>query len=183
MIKGKKVYLDTIEEKDLEQLRYWRNLPEYRKYFREYREITSGMQKRWYENSVNGSQNTIMFAVRLNETGELIGCCGLCYINWVHRYSDLSLYIGKDYSYIDTNGWAEETCNLLFGYAFHELGLNKIWTEIYEFDQKKYDLYMKLGFKQDGFLREQYFYEGKWWSSYILSLLQTEFENRNDILE
>ena len=77
MIKGKKVYLSSIEEKDLESLRYWRNLPDYRKYFREYREISSQMQKTWYEKVVNGDKNTIMFAIRSIENDELLGCCGL----------------------------------------------------------------------------------------------------------
>lgn len=175
MIKGEHIYLTAIEQQDLEQLRQWRNLPEYRKHFREYREISSTMQKNWYENIVNNDKNTIMFAVRDINSDELVGCCGLCYINWVHRYSDLSLYIGKDECYIDDAGVAEESCKLLFNYAFKELGLNKIWTEIYEFDHKKYELYKKLGFKQDGFLREQYFYDGKWWNSYILSLLSREY--------
>lgn len=45
MLEGEKVYLDTIEENDLEQLRYWRNLSYYKKHFREYREINQSMQK------------------------------------------------------------------------------------------------------------------------------------------
>lgn len=160
MIKGNKVYLSAVEEKDLEQLRYWRNLPEYRKYFREYREISRPMQEKWFSDVINGNNTTIMFAIHMLDNNMLAGCCGLCYINWVHRYSDLSLYIGKDNVYIDNDGIAEESCRLLFGYAFGELGLNKIWTEIYEFDKKKYNLYNSLGFCKDGFLRKHYFYEG-----------------------
>lgn len=175
MIRGEKVYLSALEEEDLEQLRYWRNLPEYRKYFREYREISSIMQKNWFEHVVNGDNSTIMFAIRMIEGDELVGCCGLCYINWVHRHSDLSLYIGKDEVYIDSEGIAEESCRLLFQYGFGELNLNKIWTEIYEFDNKKYDLYNQFHFHEDGFLRKQYFYDGKWWGSYLLSLLKEEF--------
>lgn len=175
MIKGRKVYLTTIEEEDLEQLRQWRNLPEYRKHFREYREISSTMQKWWFEHKVNGDNTTIMFAIRQLDTDELIGCCGLCYINWIHRHSDLSLYIGKDQAYIDAEGIAEESCKLLFEYGFNELGLNKIWTEIYEFDTKKYELYKKFNFQQDGRLRKQYFYDGRWWDSYLLSLLRDEY--------
>ena len=55
------------------------------------------------------------------------------------------------------------------------MALNKIWTEIYEFDEKKLNLYDKLGFKKDGFLREQYFHDGKWWGSHMLSLLCREW--------
>lgn len=177
MIKGKKVYLTSIEEKDLETLRHWRNNPEYRKYFREYREISPEMQKFWFYNKVNGDNSTIMFAIKMIENDELVGCCGLCYINWVQRHSDLSLYIGKDNTYIDSEGIARESCQLLFSYSFGEIGLNKIWTEIYEFDKKKYELYKSLNFHKDGTLRNHYFYDGKWWNSYILSLLRDEVKD------
>lgn len=176
MFKGEKVYLDAINKDDLPQLMYWRNLPEYRKHFREYRELNMDMQLKWYENKVINDNTTEMFAIRLNDTGELVGCCGLCYINWVHRNADLSLYIGWQKSYIDEAGYAEEACRLLFNYGFRELGLQKIWTEIYCFDEKKMNLYTSLGFYKDGELRNQYFYDGKWWNSYILSLLSEEWE-------
>lgn len=177
MLKGKKIYLDTVEPDDLEQLRKWRNLPNFRKYFREYQEINSDMQKKWYDAKVVNDNSTLMFAIRDNKTQELLGCCGLCYINWVHRNSDLSLYIGKDDSYIDDEGIAEEACQLLFDYGFKELNLKKIWTELYEFDNKKIELYQKLGMTIDGTWRDQYFYDGKWWDSKLLEIVSEEWIN------
>lgn len=175
MLKGEKVCLVAIEEEDIEQLRNWRNFPGFRKHFREYREINKKMQRQWFERDVVENDRTIMFAVRNLVNQELLGCCGLCYINWVHRNADLSLYIGWKDAYIDDEGYAEEACNLLFIYGFRELGLKKIWTEIYEFDEKKLELYRNLGFHKDGILRKNYIYDGKWWDSYILSLLDEEF--------
>ena len=176
MLEGNKVYLVAVEKEDLEQLRNWRNREDYRKFFREYREISKDMQMAWYDSKVLKDNSTIMFSIKDKETHELLGCCGLCYINWVNRLADLSLYIGYENSYIDDNGYAEEACELLFNYGFKELALNKIWTEIYEFDEKKLALYDKLGFNKDGFLREQYFHDGKWWGSYMLSLLSREWK-------
>ena len=175
MLKGKMISLKSIEPEDLEQLRIWRNLPEYRKHFREYKEINSAMQLKWYESSVVNDNNTLMFSIRDNETDELLGCCGLCYINWVGQHADLSLYIGKDECYIDDQGFAEDACVLLFDYAFKELGLNKVWTELYEFDNKKIDLYSKLGMTIDGRWRKQYYYNGRWWDSLLLEILAEEW--------
>mgnify|MGYP002511095869 CR=1 FL=1 len=175
MIKGKKVYLCSLEREDLPLLMKWRNQTEFRKYFREYREINSDMQKDWYEKKVIGDISTIMFAIKEIDTEKLIGCCGLCYINWVHRNGDLSLYIGKDNIYIDEEGYAKESCNLLFDYGFLELGLEKIWSELYEFDNRKINLYQELGMQIDGVLRNQYYYGGKWWNSKMLSILREEW--------
>lgn len=175
MIKGEKVYLAAIEKSELSKLMEWRNIPSFRKHFREHREINLDMQENWYEDKVIRDKSTIMFSIKSVENNELLGCCGLCYINWIHRYADLSLYIGWNNTYIDNEGYALEACNLLFDYGFNELNLNKIWTEIYEFDNKKKILYESMGFKLDGVLRQNYFYDGKWWNSYILSLLKEEF--------
>jgi len=68
----------------------------------------------------------------------------------------------------------EDSCRLLLDYGFNELCLNKVWTEIYEFDEKKKALYDKFSFQQDGLLRQNYWYDGKWWDSRILSLLTVE---------
>jgi len=175
MLKGELVGLVAVEKEDLKQLRDWRNNTEFRKYFREYRELSMRDQEIWFEEKVIKDPNTIMFSIRRLTDYELLGCCGFVYINWVHRHADLSLYIGWNDEYIDDKGYAKESCKLLLDYGFKELCLNKIWTEIYEFDEKKKALYDKFGFKQDGLLRQNYWYNGKWWDSRILSLLSIEY--------
>jgi RimJ/RimL family protein N-acetyltransferase len=175
MLEGKIVYLSAVERSDLKQLMDWRNNAEFRKHFREYRELSMSMQERWFEEKVLNDPTTMMFSVRRSTDDLLLGCCGFVYINWVHRHADLSLYIGFENAYIDAKGYAEESCRLLLRYGFDELGLNKIWTEIYEFDVKKKQLYDRIGFRQDGLLRQNYFYDGKWWDSIILSILSAEY--------
>ena len=175
MLKGKLISLYAVEEEDLQQFRNWRNNPEFRKHFREYRELNMRQQEIWFEEKVVKDPTTLMFSIKRNDDDILLGCGGFVYINWVHRHADLSLYIGWNNAYIDSKGYAEESCKLLLDYGFKELCLNKVWTEIYEFDKKKKALYDKFDFKQDGLLRQNYWYDGKWWDSRILSLLKNEF--------
>lgn len=178
MLNGKLIGLFAVEKEDLEQLLDWRNNTEFRKHFREYRELNMTMQEKWFEQKVLNDPTTMMFSIRRLSDNELLGCCGFVYINWVHRHADLSLYIGWEDAYIDNYGYAEESCKLLFDYGFNELNLNKIWTEIYEFDTPKKKLYDQLCFKQDGLLRQNYFYDGKWWDSRIMSILAGEYHQR-----
>lgn len=175
MIKGSKVQLIAVEREHLRQLLDWRNNPEFRKHFREYRELSMAQQERWYEEKVLNDPTTLMFGICRISDGELLGCCGLVYINWMAKYADLSLYIGWNDAYIDDQGYAEESCRLLLCYAFEELGLNKVWSEVYVFDEKKKKLYDKLGFKVDGVLREHCFHAGEFRDSYILSILAREW--------
>lgn len=175
MIAGEKVYLRALEREDLPKLMAWRNREDFRQYFREYRELNLQNQIDWFEQHVMKDDSTLMFGIVNNQSNELIGCCGLCYINWVNRNADLSLYIGWNNAYIDDKGYAEEACRLLFRYAFEELNLHKIWTEIYEFDMPKYKLYKKLGMSQDGLLRDNCFHNGSWHNSRIMSILSDAF--------
>ena len=175
MLKGRHVSLFAVEKEDLQQMRDWRNNPDFRKYFREYRELNTRHQELWFEEKVVKDDTTLMFSIKRNSDNKLIGCCGFVYINWVHRHADLSLYIGEKNQYIDKDGLAKESCNLLLEYGFNELCFNKVWTEIYDFDEMKKSLYDKLGFKQDGLLRENYWYGGKWRDSRILSILCSEY--------
>ena len=175
MIVGSLVALRAVCREDLPILLEWRNRSDYRKYFREYRELNIDNQNEWFNNYVVHDKSTLMFAIVSTSDNKLLGCCGLCYVNWVQKNADLSLYIGTNGCYIDDNGIAEEACKLLFNYGFGELGLHKIWTEIYEFDKKKYDLYIKLGFSQDALLRDNYFYNHKWENSRIMSIIDSDF--------
>ena len=177
MIKGKLVSLHAIERDDLLKFRDWRNNPDFRKYFREYRELNMRHQEIWFEEKVVKDNTTLMFSIKRNSDGELLGCCGFVYINWVHRHADLSLYIGHNNVYIDDE-LALDTCDTLLMYGFHELSLNKVWTEIYEFDNKKLDLYNKFKFNQDGLLRENYWYNNRWWDSRILSILARDYKKQ-----
>jgi len=177
MLKGKLIFLTSVEKSDLTQFKKWRNNPDFRKNFREYRELNDEMQNNWFDKFVVNDNDTIMFSIRDINNQELLGCCGLCYINWIHRYADLSFYIGKDNLYVDDK-YAFDAVDVLIRYGFNELGLNKIWTEIYEFDSLKINFLQKYGFKRDGQLRENYFYDGKWWDSIIFSILSREFGNK-----
>lgn len=171
MIKGKKVGLRAVEKPDLQQLRDWRNLESFRKNFREVRELNMLSQEKWYE-KLNLSTNDFMFTIVDLSTNEVIGACGLLYINWIIRSADFSFYIGKDELYIDEQGYADESAKLLIDYGFNQLNLHKIWMELYEFDKLKINFFKdKFLFKVDGILRDNCFENGKYWNSLIISLL------------
>ena len=175
MIENKTIILKAIEKKDLKKLLYWRNLEKFRKFFREYRELNLTQQKRWYFEIVKGDKNTVMFSIFEKNTGELIGACGLCYIDWVNKNADFSIYIGKNELYIDKK-YAIDAANSLLNYGFKVLGIHRIWSEIYSFDKKKKEFFKKLNFKLDGKHRETYWYNNKWHDSLFYSILSKEFK-------
>lgn len=175
MIKGKLTGLRAVEKEDLIHLRDWRNNADFRKNFREVRELSMLHQERWLEGLMN-RHTDYMFIITDLATGEAIGAAGILYINWLIRSGDFSFYIGKDNLYIDQEGYAEDAARTLLNYGFHNLNLHKIWMELYEFDQQKLDFFKaKFAFNMDGKLRDNCFEDGRYWDSFVISLLEKEF--------
>lgn len=175
MIKGKKIYLDAIEEEDLEQIRMLRNSETLRKYFREIYELSSSDQRTWYK-IIREHHNDVFYVIKDISSHVLLGVIGLNYINWVNRNCQLSLYIGYDNLYIDNNGWAEEALEIIQTIAFKTLGLNKIIAEIFDFDNQKKDLLINLGYFQEGVMKDQYYIDGHYADSCIYSFIRNKKE-------
>ena len=125
MLTGEWIGLRAIEREDLPLLKSWRNKPEFRRYFREYRELRSEHQTGWFENIVMKDSRTIMFAILELASERLLGACGLCYIDWVNRNADFSIYIGADDLYIDDK-YAVDAAKVMIRYGFEELGLHRL---------------------------------------------------------
>jgi RimJ/RimL family protein N-acetyltransferase len=173
MLSGHHTGLRAIEAQDLSQLLSWRNQPELRRYFREYRELNSSQQQEWFDKTVNHDPCTRMFAIVESANQRLLGACGLCYIDWVNRTADFSIYIGADGRYIDEQ-FAPDAAKILIAYARQELGLNRLWSEIYSFDTAKRAFFDSLGFKLDGRHRQTHWAEGGWHDSLFYSLIGTD---------
>ena len=174
MIRGEHVGLRAIEPGDLETLRAWRNRPEMRQFYREFKEFGPDKQRAWYDAKVVNDPSTLMFAIVDLENDELIGASGLCFIDWVNRNCDLSLYIGRDELYIDDR-FAPDAARATLRYGFEVLGIHRVWVEIYEYDTAKQTWLEDLGFSLDGRFREHHFHDGKWHDSLFYSLLDREF--------
>jgi RimJ/RimL family protein N-acetyltransferase len=173
VIAGRLTGLRAVEAHDLDALLAWRNRPEFRRYFREYRELNRSQQQAWFDTKVNGDPATRMFAIQELASGRLLGACGLCYIDWVNRSADFSIYLGADDLYIDEH-LAPDAAETLIGYGFDELGLNRLWSEIYDFDTAKRTFFDRLGFTLDGRHRRTHWAEGAWHDSLFYSLLASD---------
>jgi len=58
--------------------------------------------------------------------------------------------------------------------GFGELGLHKLWLMVFRTNERGLRLYRKLGFVDEGVLREEYFHEGGWHDMVRMSLLVHE---------
>jgi RimJ/RimL family protein N-acetyltransferase len=62
--------------------------------------------------------------------------------------------------------------------GFGELGLHKLWLMVFRSNERGQRLYKKLGFVEEGILREEYFHEGGWHDMVRMSMLAHEHARR-----
>jgi len=177
MIKGKLVGLRAIEKEDLPLLQAWRNLPQFRKNFREFKELSLANQEAWFKRIVVDSPNDFMFMIVRLSDNKPIGVAGLVYVSWVIRAADFSFYIGDEEKYISDDDYSIEAVKLLLDYGFKTINMHKVWMELYDFDKKKIDFFLnKFNFSCDALLRDNCFEDGKYYNSHIYSILESEYK-------
>lgn len=173
MLNGTCTYLRAIERADLPLLLTWRNDSQFRQYFREHRELSLEQQTRWYEQVVLADDRVRMFAICDTTTHQLLGACGLCYIHWLDRHADFSIYIGYQQRYID-DYYAVDAALTLMRYGFDELNLHRLWAEIYAFDTRKIQFFERIGFILEGRHRQTHWSHGQWHDSLFYGRLVTD---------
>ena len=155
-----------LEKRDLRQVADIRN--KHIKYLRQKWMLSENEQENWF---LNDSEKHGLWYVWEDNYYELYGVFGLTYIDWQSRKAELS-FITRNYVDNNSGPMVLEALNI----AFNELKMNKVWVEIYEFDKIKWDALVRLGFSQDGILRENYYWEGQYYSSIILSIVKRDYE-------
>jgi RimJ/RimL family protein N-acetyltransferase len=163
-LETEKIGLRQLELEDLAQAR---------ERTREYAPLNMLNQERWLESLLN-RQNLMFAIVRKDSPEAFIGVCGLAHIDWQNRNAEFSYYIGDNGA--RGKGYARHVSYLLFDYGFRELGLHRIWGEIYGLADDILAIDKKLGFHHEATLRETYFCNGQFWDSWIVSMLGREWD-------
>ena len=166
-IDGKKVFLREVRQSDVKQYYYqWMNDPEINQYL-ETRFVPQSLDNivRFVE-SKDGDQNEIFLAICWKENEQHIGNIKLGPINWVHRFGEISLFVG------DKNYWgkniATEAIQLMTDYAFNTLNLHRVSAGCYSNNKGSAKAFQKAGFCIEGSCKEHFFSQGRYVDKILL---------------
>jgi RimJ/RimL family protein N-acetyltransferase len=172
---GKKVYLRPLEQEDAPALAEWLNDREVSRGLLVHRPINQQAEQ-GYLDEVARSEHDIPLGIVVRDGDVLVGVVGLHALDPRHRHASLGIFIGDKTWW--GKGLATEACELLLGYAFGTLNLNKVWLHVVEINERAIRVYEKLGFTLEGTLREDFYLEGRYWSTLVMSLLREDWERR-----
>ena len=127
---------------------------------------------RWVE-TFSDPTKAMAFAIVDEATNLHIGNITLHSIDWVHRTAEMGTMIGNKEFW--GKGYATEARSLLITCAFSRWGLRKITVGNVEGNQASISSNKKLGFQEEGLLREQVLVDGEYRDVIRMGLLRHEF--------
>lgn len=179
MLKGKKIELNPLAKTIIPSLTQWLNDLEVTQYLSMYLPVTEQGEEKWLESLNTTRQDTdVVFVITAidDENPIPIGVCGLHKINWKDRDAEFGIFIG-DKKYW-SNGYGTEAAKLIIAYGFDQLNLHRISSCAYSFNERSVKMHLKIGFLQEGIVRQSIFKNGQYQDRVILGLLKTEWEKK-----
>lgn len=121
------------------------------------------------------AKTLFQWGISRREDDLVIGTCTLFHIDRQHRRGELGYIVRRDFW---GRGHATEALTTLFHHAFGTLGLHRLEADIDPRNTASIRLVQRLGFKEEGHLRERYFVGDEIQDSVIYGLLAPDWRSR-----
>ncbi len=173
---GERVTLHTIEEDDLDFIGRFRNHPDIRVPLTDSDVRNRKQLEEYFEEQISDDDgiNLLVCIEGTDESDDVepIGEVAIPWIRDTHGSGMLMYWIAPAHQ---GNGYVTEATELLLDHAFSERRLHKIWTHVIESNPGSQRVLEKLGFEQEGRLREECFIDGDFEDIYRYGLLAEEW--------
>jgi len=180
-LRGKKVILRPVDKTtDLETCAKGINDPEVRQFLLTRVPMTRKMEEEWFEKIGRGNAEIIL-AIEVD--GNYIGNIALVRIDWMSGTAFTGTVI-FDKRYWG-KGFGTDAKMVLLNYAFNTLGLRKICSSVYSFNERSLRYSLGCGYKEEGRLKAQHLRQrlvngvpraGEYYDEIILAVFKEDFE-------
>jgi len=117
----------------------------------------------------------IRWAITLNTSNELIGSAGIWRIERSHFRGELGYELSPDYW---GKGIMKEALSEIVKFGFEQIKIHSIEANTDPENIASRKLLESLGFKQEGLLRESFYFDGKFYDNVIYSLVNFNHSNK-----
>jgi RimJ/RimL family protein N-acetyltransferase len=176
MLKGKSVLLRPVKRSDISYFLKWFNDPEVLQYLTLYLPMTEMSEEKYVEElGTTKAKSDTVFVIEAIEGASTkpIGNCALQGIDSKDRNATFGIIIGeKDYW---SKGYGLEATRLLINYGFQQLNLHRISSTAIAFNERSIKLQKKVGFREEGRLRQAIFKNGQYHDLVQFGILRDEW--------
>lgn len=171
---GAKVTLATPTLEAMLLFPRWIAHPEVRRFMRVQHPPSAAVEHDYYEQGARDPEVVLWSLVVPTEQGAtIIGSTGLHRIDWRNRQATSGIIIGEPAFW--GQGIASEAMALRTRYAFHDLGLEKIMTEIAVENVGSRRAAEKAGYREVGIRRRHMWREGRWHDMWLAEVLRDDW--------
>ena len=175
LLVGENVRLTAVKDSDYSVIGDWFNNVQFLRYYDMVPALPqSSRQTEGLIKSYDDSDERYIFAIRANETGDIIGIAGFDEIIWSNGTAMVFIGIG-DESFAG-KGIGTEVMRLLLDFGFSELNFYRIYLNVISYNVIAIKLYESTGFVREGTYRSFVYRDGKRYDMYLYGLLRPEWE-------
>lgn len=116
----------------------------------------------------------IRWAIALKSTNRLMGTCGYNAVYSSSRRAIIGYELKREHW---GQGYIPEALHAMIKYGFAELQLNRLEAFVIPGNERSFKVLSKLGFVEEGILREYGFWKDQFWDMRCFSLLKREWQS------
>lgn len=172
MITGDLIRLRAFEPADADALWRWNHDPDVMRWMDQYYVNSLDQARRGLADRERNSYGDVLYAVEVIADGKLIGLVRLRDAEPEIGAAELDIYLGeKDYW---GRGYATDAMRTICRYGFDSMRLHRIGLTVVEANEAARRVYGKVGFVEEGRLRDAFRRDGRWYDKISMGLLEGE---------
>lgn len=139
--------------------------------------ISVPMEERWFDQAVaEQGKSGYHFVACLMADDRPIGTIGLFDLDLLNGSAGVGISVGDP---ADTGkGHGTDMLLALLAFAFGSLRLERVWLDVYDFNERAKRVYERVGFVEEGRLRHAFFHDGAHHDAFRMSILRDEWAAR-----
>jgi RimJ/RimL family protein N-acetyltransferase len=114
----------------------------------------------------------LVWGIECLEDGAFIGSTALRELDFRDRNCEWGIYVAPRERW--GKGYGTEACRLAVGYAFGQLGMEKVYLSVHEGNDRGRRAYEKAGFKLEGTLPRNHLMEGRLVTTYVMAVYRDD---------
>lgn len=171
MLKNKDIELIPISKEDTEYIIKLRNTREINENLFSNPPTYDFEHLKWL-NQID--KNDIHLIIKVKD--EKAGIINITKIDYKNEKCEYGIALDPEYT---GKGIAYKASRLLLDYVFNNLKIRKIYLEVFSDNPRAKSLYEKIGFKQEGYFKEEVFKNGKFRDVIRMACYKSEWKNES----
>lgn len=178
-----RLVLREFVESDWQAVLAYQSNPLYLRYY-EWTERTPEAVREFVQMFLDQQQEAprrkFQLVVTLKATGELIGNCGIRLRSANAHEADIGYELDPRHW---GQGYATEAARTIVELGFTHFQLHRIWSWCIADNAGSAHVLEKLGMRQEGRLRENEYFKGRWWDTLMYAILDYEWQAQQAITD